>query len=77
MAQLVARLVRNEKVRGSNPLRSTNENGPFGAVFVCVVGIRFRILGPQRLRSESFALGIRSTNDNGPLRAVFVCEPVS
>ena len=28
MAQLVARLVRNEKVRGSNPLSSTNEKTP-------------------------------------------------
>ena len=26
MAQLVARLVRNEKVRGSNPLSSTHQN---------------------------------------------------
>ena len=28
MAQLVARLVRNEKVRGSIPLRSTKAQGP-------------------------------------------------
>ena len=32
MAQLVARLVRNEKARGSNPLSSTNVlGGPVGA----------------------------------------------
>ena len=37
MAQLVARLVRNEKVRGSNPLRSTSWAGFFKnpALFVC------------------------------------------
>ena len=39
MAQLVARLVRNEKVRGSNPLSSTSWAGFFKtrALFVCAV----------------------------------------
>ena len=35
MAQLVARLVRNEKVRGSNPLSSTTTKAlPLGRAFV-------------------------------------------
>ena len=33
MAQLVARLVRNEKVRGSNPLSSTIKGRPRGRPF--------------------------------------------
>ncbi len=35
VAQLVARLVRNEKVRGSNPLSSTRSRPP-GRLFGCV-----------------------------------------
>ena len=35
MAQLVARLVRNEKVRGSNPLSSTIKGRPRGRPFFC------------------------------------------
>ena len=37
MAQLVARLVRNEKVRGSNPLSSTIRNLALASQFSCFV----------------------------------------
>ena len=38
MAQLVARLVRNEKVRGSNPLRSTNRKSPSQELALILAG---------------------------------------
>lgn len=46
MAQLVARLVRNEKVGGSNPPRSTTKQGPDCPVFYWGVGAFRFVLKP-------------------------------
>lgn len=46
IAQLVARLVRNEKVSGSNPLISTKKKeGTFVAFFLFVDKYHFELLG--------------------------------
>ena len=48
MAQLVARLVRNEKARGSNPLSSTNvDGGPVGAAINIYRDMGFEEEHPQ------------------------------
>ena len=48
LAQLVERLVRNEKVRGSNPLGSTNFLGGFIEKTSCFLGnTRFLLFYPQ------------------------------
>ena len=69
MAQLVARLVRNEKVRGSNPLSSTartrlepfaNGNVGRGSGLVCVCGPGQRVgvdLGVEEHLEGSVVLG--------------------
>jgi hypothetical protein len=48
VAQLVARLVRNEKARGSNPLSSTNvDGGPVGAAINIYRDMGFEEEHPQ------------------------------
>ena len=64
MAQLVARLVRNEKARGSNPLSSTNvDGGPVGAAIII-----YRDSGFEEEHPQGVTVPLSSTNvDGGPV----------